>query len=299
MRTINSKLIPISMLLLILTVACRGDEIQKGTTGAGAEGQSCRADDSCDDGLTCISDLCVRLPDAGNIVADAGDSEDTGGVHHHEDDTGAATDTNSRTDTATDTEADTVTDILENDTSDVASEDPICVIDAPLDGARRPFDQSWTFQATATDPQDGALGAASIRWESDLDGVLGTGATLMTTLNRSGTHLIKCTATDSDGNSGTAQINVVVESPRAEIWHPSDGETRVAGSEIPFIGRGFDAEDGSLDTTSLVWTSSIDGEIGTGKEFRAALSAGANVVTLTATDSDGNNGSTSITLTIE
>lgn len=87
-------------------------------------------------------------------------------------------------------------------------------------------------------------------------------------------------------------------SPKAEIFHPGDMETRPADVAIAFIGAATDAEDGDLAGASMVWTSDLSGEIGTGTMFDAPLSAGTHVITLTATDSGGNTGADSLTLFI-
>jgi chitinase len=87
-------------------------------------------------------------------------------------------------------------------------------------------------------------------------------------------------------------------SPIAVINHPGDGETRSATSDIAFVGTGRDHEGGTLTGSALVWTSSLDGQFGTGGSITARLSPGNSVVTLTATDTNGNTGSTSISLTI-
>jgi hypothetical protein len=86
--------------------------------------------------------------------------------------------------------------------------------------------------------------------------------------------------------------------PIAVINHPGDGETRSATSDISFVGTGRDHEGGTLTGSALVWTSSLDGQFGTGGNVTARLSPGNSVVTLTATDTNGNTGSTSISLTI-
>jgi hypothetical protein len=68
---------------------------------------------------------------------------------------------------------------------------------------------------------------------------------------------------------------------------------------ISFSGTGNDAEDGPLSGSSLVWTSSIDGEIGIGTSFsRTNLSVGTHNICLTATDSQGATGSCFILITI-
>ena len=92
-------------------------------------------------------------------------------------------------------------------------------------------------------------------------------------------------------------MGMIGEAPVASINHPGT-EDRQVGMMIPFIGSAMDAEDGELTGGALVWTSDVDGQIGTGKEFSAALSEGTHTVTLTATDSDGNEGTDAITFDV-
>ncbi len=88
-------------------------------------------------------------------------------------------------------------------------------------------------------------------------------------------------------------------SPTATITSPSDGSTYTEGDTITFTGTGEDAEDGTLTGDSLVWTSNIDGQIGTGESFTYnTLSLGIHTIALTVTDSDGATGSDSITVTV-
>ena len=67
---------------------------------------------------------------------------------------------------------------------------------------------------------------------------------------------------------------------------------------ILFSGSGIDAEDESLTGASLVWTSDLNGQIGTGETFSAFLSAGSHVITLTVTDSEGATGADSANTTV-
>lgn len=66
-----------------------------------------------------------------------------------------------------------------------------------------------TLRVAAIDREDGMLRGASLTWESDLDGVLGTGETLVVRLS-AGEHVITLTATDSDGLEGTDTLHLTV-----------------------------------------------------------------------------------------
>lgn len=87
--------------------------------------------------------------------------------------------------------------------------------------------------------------------------------------------------------------------PVATIISPPDNAQFFVLDKISFIGSATDLEDGTLNGTSLVWTSSIDGNIGTGDSFvYDSLSAGTHLITLTATDSDGDTGYDTVTIDV-
>ncbi len=176
---------------------------------------------------------------------------------------------------------------------------PSCTITAPGDGATTAFDVAVDLSATASDPEDGVLSGASIVWRSDLQvAPLGSGAALSTTLPPD-VNMVTCTATDSDAKTGSDTIAVTSRSPFAQINHPSDNETRlIADGDFPFSGEARDLEDGALSGGSMVWTSNIDGEIGTGESFNYLPSEGVHTITLTATDGGDNTDAVTITLTM-
>jgi hypothetical protein len=114
------------------------------------------------------------------------------------------------------------------------------------------------------------------------------------------------TAGDGDGDGdptagdGDGDGEPIGEAPVADIFHPGDGEVRPVDVAIPFIGEATDAEDGALSGMSMVWTSDLDGQIGTGLMFDAPLSTvGMHTITLTATDGDNQQGVDVIQLVIE
>lgn len=176
---------------------------------------------------------------------------------------------------------------------------PSCTITAPVTGIETAFDVPVMLVAAASDPQDGTLGGASIVWRSTLQTApLGSGVTLATALPV-GSNTVTCVATDSTMLSATsAGITITSLSPFAKINHPGN-ETRNPIDPVPFAGVGRDLEDGTLTGASLVWTSSIDGAIGTGDAFSRVMSVGIHTITLTVTDSSSNTDVDSITLTIQ
>lgn len=101
---------------------------------------------------------------------------------------------------------------------------------------------------------------------------------------------------------GTIQLaNIQVgtlQGPVAAIMTPAEGATFTDGDSITFSGTGTDSDEVDI-TASAVWTSSLDGEIGTGGTFTtSSLSVGAHIITMTVTDSEDLTGSASISITV-
>ena len=180
---------------------------------------------------------------------------------------------------------------------------PAISITSPADGATFVTTESVTFAGSATDQEDGDLPSDALVWTSSLAGAIGTGASFAKTGLGEGEHVITLTAADAAGAQGTASITIVVTAaagtPSVTIASPGSGTTITAGATVTFEGSATDPEDGDITGNALVWSSSVDGQIGTGPSVtKNDLSAGPHVVTLTATDAAGETGSTSITLTI-
>ena len=111
---------------------------------------------------------------------------------------------------------------------------PVVTITGPNDGDSFEEGVLVDFTGTATDTEDGDL-SASIEWLSSLDGSLGTGASIMTTLSV-GTHTITASATDSGLETGTDEIMVTVT--------PVGGtQTAVFINEIHYDNDGGDADE--------------------------------------------------------
>jgi hypothetical protein len=87
--------------------------------------------------------------------------------------------------------------------------------------------------------------------------------------------------------------------PTASIFLPTGSAIYSQSVAITFSGSAIDAQDGVLSGGSLVWTSNLDGVIGTGSVFsKSTLSPGSQTVTLTATDALGLAGTAAVNFTI-
>ena len=85
--------------------------------------------------------------------------------------------------------------------------------------------------------------------------------------------------------------------PAVSITIPANGSSFDPSAPIYFQGSATDPEDFDL-TASLVWTSSKDGQIGTGESFSTTLSNGIHTITASVTDSGGNTANDSISITV-
>ena len=87
----------------------------------------------------------------------------------------------------------------------------------------------------------------------------------------------------------TTILTILPAPPAVAITAPAVGATLVAGSRATFTATATDPTDGDVSAT-LRWTSDRSGQIGTGRTFQAALTAGIHVITAVATDKGGLTG---------
>lgn len=74
--------------------------------------------------------------------------------------------------------------------------------------------------------------------------------------------------------------------PSVTIQQPPAGGSSAEGSEVTLSATADDPEDGSL-TSSIAWSSSLDGALGTGGSLNVTLSVGVHSITASVTDSEG------------
>lgn len=89
-------------------------------------------------------------------------------------------------------------------------------------------------------------------------------------------------------NLESFEFEVVKQMPAALIVKPDSKIEIISGDELRFFGKGSDVQDGELVGDSLIWSSSLQGEIGRGQEFTLTnLVPGVHLITLTVIDSNG------------
>jgi hypothetical protein len=108
---------------------------------------------------------------------------------------------------------------------------PSVAITGPADQTVIDDGQAVSFNATASDPEDGVLSGSAIQWSSDRDGALGSGSTLTLSGLSTGTHCITAIAADAHGASASACIALTVRDNS-----PGDGPV-VAELTLQLTGR--------------------------------------------------------------
>ena len=91
---------------------------------------------------------------------------------------------------------------------------------------------------------------------------------------------------------------MAANSPEVFIHSPADDSSLLGARPLILRATAYDPEDGRLGLSSIRWSSSIDGALGTGGSLAIStsdLTAGVHELTATATDSSGASGSASVT----
>lgn len=191
--------------------------------------------------------------------------------------------------TATVVDSDGLSDSVQR-TITIKNSAPVPVITSPADGFKVNLGLPVTFEGSAADHQDGAIGSEKLVWSSDRDGYLGQGEKITLNSLSAGWHLITLAATDSENEKGmvTVHLNVYAGIPTAHILQPALGQIFKFGSNVTLEGNAHDDQDGDLSVNHLTWTSSLDGNVGSGNLLNLnSLSIGTHTLRFTAVDNDG------------
>jgi hypothetical protein len=193
-----------------------------------------------------------------------------------------------------------------------ANRAPTCGITAPADGAEYEVGVEVDFVAPVDDLDQPAEELA-VTWSSDLDGTVATlnptpagDAGFSTSSLSAGQHVVSLVVEDERGARCTDSVPVTIGTPpNVEITLPGDGDVFDDGDLVAFAATVSDSEDAAPDL-ALSWASDVDGLLdttaadctGLAAFDVSALTVGAHVVTLTATDTVGLSASDTVSFTI-
>ncbi len=93
---------------------------------------------------------------------------------------------------------------------DLTTKPPVVTISNPVAGQQLVSAQRVQLTVLAYDYEDGLLDGAAVRWVSNIDGELGEGASLTTSLS-AGVHTLTVTAKDSENLTAVATVDVIVQ----------------------------------------------------------------------------------------
>ena len=99
----------------------------------------------------------------------------------------------------------------------------------------------------------------------------------------------------------TPVFSVANHAPEVSVRTPVSGDVFAENQGFVVEAVAYDMEDGLLPSSSIVWESSIDGSLGSGRYLvlsAADLTAGSHTLTVTATDSSGVSASASVDIVI-
>jgi hypothetical protein len=185
---------------------------------------------------------------------------------------------------------------------------PQVSIVAPTNGTHVPSGSPVTLTAQSFDPETGgSLPDADLVWTIG-DTVLGTGASLTTTLGAPGTYTIALIAHTPDGLSASDAITVIVDppsgAPTVAILAPADAtwyyEVVPPGQPVQLQATG------SPNVVRFDWSDTIQGALGSGQNLNAILQLTSttncattdHTIQVTGTTADGQTATASITVTL-
>ena len=186
----------------------------------------------------------------------------------------------------------------------VSANAPVVTVLSPNGGEA--WAASGTYTITwATSDADGDPLTYSVLYSPDGSNWMPIGATTTETqlavnaaeLAGSTNTRIRVLASDgvnTSADESDASFTVERKPPQVFIISPEADSATLPDTPVWLEGYAYDLEDGSLGDAVLRWSSSRDGDLGTGAQVLTTLSLGQHTLTFTATDSDGNTATATV-----
>ena len=193
------------------------------------------------------------------------------------------------------------------DAREMSANPPTVTITAPEDGdefGSGPITFSWQG-----DDPDGDTLTYSVfysyddgtTWNPLATGLPGETLTIDSDNLPGGVSRLKVVANDGmrSASDTTASFYPPAKAPEVTIVAPQDGATFWQAQLVTLRADVYDPEEGALGGSNVVWTSSIDGELGTGTQLSTVnLSTGSHTITVEATDSTARTAQAQVTIDV-
>jgi len=186
----------------------------------------------------------------------------------------------------------------------VSANEPVVAVLFPNGGESWAASGTYTITWTASDADSDPLTYSVLYSPDGTDWVpVGTAITetqlAVNAAELAGSTNARIRVLASDGvntsaDESDAPFTVGRKPPQAFIISPEADSATLEGTPVWLEGFAYDLEDGTLGDASLGWASSRDGDLGTGAQVLTTLSLGQHILTLTATDSNGNVGTATV-----
>lgn len=185
---------------------------------------------------------------------------------------------------------------------------PTVQITLPANGTHVSAGSQVVFTSTSSDLDSGlSLPGIDLSWEAT-GSYLGNGANITRVFTGTGTYTIKLTGTNALGKSASASITIVVDpAPPAasvQIVSSANGASYIVGNSTTYSVSLVASGSPGMQFT---WSSSIDGDLGSGANITANLTVQhqgncapptTHTITLHGQDNLGRTASASITITL-
>ena len=171
---------------------------------------------------------------------------------------------------------------------------PTVVISSPADGTTFAEGATVDFSGSASDSDDGDI-SFNLSWTSSIDGLIGTGASLSTTLS-SGTHTITASVIDSGGLTTDKSISVTITGTN-DPPTISDIPNQTTDEDTPTGALAFTVGDTETAAGSLTVSGSSDNPVLV-PEVNLVFGGTGAARTLTVTPAADESGTATITVTV-
>lgn len=185
---------------------------------------------------------------------------------------------------------------------------PQVSIVSPANDTHVPGGSPVTLAARSFDPETGgSLPDANLVWTIG-DTVLGTGASVRTTLGAPGSYTIALIGHTQDGLFASAAVTIIVDppagAPSVAILAPTDGAWYY---DVVPPGQSVHLEaSGSANVVRFDWSDSIQSDLGSGQSLDVVLQLTSttncastdHIIRLTGTTADGQTATASVTVTL-